>query len=435
MVVCKYFLQGTCRFGNSCKFDHQINNGGYIVLCILKFFPYDIGIPDHNYGSSPSILVQNQYNKPSQGASNVDTNTLVKATVNDMTSAEKGGQWLLSSYAPFRDKPAFPGFEDHSMEEIRYLFYESAKNGTADQYKQNLQMMLQQAVMKIKALQNPSPDAVNMLKSIYNTPPSSSFHNNQAPFSAAPSASAFTSQPQKPIFGAPAPNQSVFAGPQQTVFAAPPNASVFAGRPAFANQQNQSKSIFAGPQQTAPAGPIFGATPFLAGAQPQSVFANQNPQFAPQQNVFQNSNGQFAPRQTANPQFPAPTPAGPFSSPLIASGQVGTPPVPNGQFAAPQTSASPFEGPQVVGGPFGVAPTGNKPAFQHTQNIFGNLGMQTGNGNAFTGAPAQSAPNQEFYSKLEELTEEEIKWFQSDDLDINNIPEKPPTYEMCFKVQ
>lgn len=51
-----------------------------------------------------------------------------------MTVAEKGGQWLLSCYAPFKEKPAFPGFEDHSFEEIRLGYYEAVKNGTLEQY-------------------------------------------------------------------------------------------------------------------------------------------------------------------------------------------------------------------------------------------------------------------------------------------------------------
>lgn len=98
-----------------------------------------------------------------------DISTLVKSVITDMSAAEKGGQWLLSSYAPFKEKIPFHGFEDHSMEEIRYQFYESVKNGTSDQFKRNLQYLLQQAALKIKALQSPSADVINMVKTIYNT--------------------------------------------------------------------------------------------------------------------------------------------------------------------------------------------------------------------------------------------------------------------------
>lgn len=86
-------------------------------------------------------------------------------------------------------------------------------------------------------------------------------------------------------------------------------------------------------------------------------------------------------------------------------------------------------------------PMQNSGFLQHSANIFGNLAAQnSGNsaaqagGNVFNrlGGP-QSQPNQDFYSKMEDLTEDEIKWFQSDDLDIKSIPEKPPAYEFCFK--
>lgn len=71
-----------------------------------------------------------QNSKPPQ----IDTNLLVKSVVNDMTNAEKGAHWLLSSYAPFKDKPCFPGFENRSFEEVRLGYYEATKNGTLEQY-------------------------------------------------------------------------------------------------------------------------------------------------------------------------------------------------------------------------------------------------------------------------------------------------------------
>jgi hypothetical protein len=101
------------------------------VLYILKFFPYGTGIPDHNYGSAPSILVQNQYNKPSQGASNVDTNTLVKATVNDMTSAEKGGPVVVVIVRPLPRQTCIPRFRgpQHGGDQIPILRISEERDG------------------------------------------------------------------------------------------------------------------------------------------------------------------------------------------------------------------------------------------------------------------------------------------------------------------
>lgn len=387
MVVCKFFLQGTCRFGENCKFEHQINTGIFEIFCKCAFVMFYFEL-DHSYGASSSIMVQNYANKPPQNTSTVDTNTLIKAVVNDMISAEKGGQWLLSSYAPFRDKPLFPGFENYSTEEIRYLFYESVKNGTLDQFKQNLIMLLQQAMMKIKALQNPSPDAINMLKKIYNSPPSSSLN-----------------QPN-PIFGGATQQQNSIFGNAST----PPTSRIFGGTaPTTSNQflggTPASNPIFA-PQQPTQNPSIFGATGtqsiFTNKATTQSTPFGQNA--APQPNIFHQQLGgstppvsQFGPQQTQTAQF-----------------------TPQAQFGVTQTTNSQFGG-------------GNKPAFQHSQSIFGNVGTQQQN--VLGGAAQINKPNEEFYSKREDLTEEEIKWFESDDLDVSKIPEKPPTYEMCFKVQ
>lgn len=83
-------------------------------------------------GSATSILRQ-QF-PGNTNVNNIDTNTLIRSVQNDMVNAEKGGQWLLSSYAPFKDKPAFIGFEDRSFEEVRLGFYESRTNGTLEQF-------------------------------------------------------------------------------------------------------------------------------------------------------------------------------------------------------------------------------------------------------------------------------------------------------------
>lgn len=64
----------------------------------------------------------------------VDIDTLIKSVINDMLAVEKGSQWLLSCYGPFKEKQVFPSFNDYSFEEIRYGFYEAVKSGTIEQY-------------------------------------------------------------------------------------------------------------------------------------------------------------------------------------------------------------------------------------------------------------------------------------------------------------
>jgi len=91
-----------------------------------------------NTQPSTSILRQSTFGTQNAMGASAPTapnlEALVNSVVQDMTGAEKGGQWLLSCYAPYKEKPAFPGFEDQSPEEIRLGFYEAQKNGAVEQY-------------------------------------------------------------------------------------------------------------------------------------------------------------------------------------------------------------------------------------------------------------------------------------------------------------
>ncbi|KAJ8925952.1 hypothetical protein NQ315_009805 [Exocentrus adspersus] len=463
MVVCKFFLQGTCKFGDFCKFEHQINDNY------------------NNYQGTTSILRQSHFGnaqqqpKPATNPSNVDTNTLVKSVVNDMTVAEKGGQWLLSCYAPFKEKPAFPGFEDQSFEEIRYGYYEAVKNGTVEQYKQQVQMMLQQAVMRLKSLQSPSPDIVNLLKCIYDTPASS--HCGVYGSNTATTTTAFT--PQQPsVFGQQAvfaqPNQSIFGNALQSqnqfgngtsnsifgstqnqvfggqapnsVFGSAPNsgANIFQQGNANSFSSQSSGSIFGGQVMTPQAntgsifsgaggGSIFGGqqtSPGGFGAQQTSTLGMQMQQNAG--NVFGNNN--FAGGFGQSPQsiFQS-SAAGSLPQQQSPPGNVFQRPqgegIQNSLFSQQQQAQAIFT-PQNVGGAFNQQSFGQQSvvdAKSHSNSIFGSNAVSNP-------AFGQTQPvDESVYSKLEELTEEEIKWFESDDLDVLKIPEKPPTYQMCFK--
>lgn len=47
--------------------------------------------------------------------------------------AERGGQWLLSCFAPLKERSSIPGMEDLSPEEVRWEMYQAQKSGTVEQ--------------------------------------------------------------------------------------------------------------------------------------------------------------------------------------------------------------------------------------------------------------------------------------------------------------
>lgn len=47
--------------------------------------------------------------------------------------AERGGQWLLSCFAPLKERPCIPDMEDMAPEEVRWEMYNAQKNGIVEQ--------------------------------------------------------------------------------------------------------------------------------------------------------------------------------------------------------------------------------------------------------------------------------------------------------------
>lgn len=474
----------------------------------------------------------------------IDVNVLVKAASDDMLKSEKGSQWPLSCYGPFQAKPCFPGFEDKSFEEIRLGYYEAQQNGTLDQYKQGLNQILQEAQMKIKVLQNPSPEAVNILKNIYNNnvqnTNNSVFNSNQNNYSnsvfgntgiqnqnifanSAPSNSIFANANQnfssapanKSIFGGSASGQSVFnSAPNQSVFsqsgfasatnkspfgapagqsifaAAPPNQNIFASaannQNLFTNTPTQSifgavtpnQNVFASASQNvfASAASAFTSTPsqnvytsaapgsiFTSVAPTQNTFVSSGNAFtnipsqnvftsaastpnvftstAPTQNIFASSANTFAnPGQTAFTSVAttqniftgatssifgnAPPPSYPNQNPVQNHQSI---------FSSNQnvvSSNSPFAANANSGNTniFQQANTGQNSVFggtgqSHSASIFGNKPQMV--------VPAPKVYDPTVYSKLSDLTSDDVAQFESRCFEFGKIPIRPPPLEMC----
>nr|CAH7761804.1 unnamed protein product [Callosobruchus chinensis] len=438
---CKYYVQGHCKFGDNCRFDHH-------PLQEIDFYSATASL------CTSSTLQPLLEVKPLIQEKQIDQSTLIQSVVNDMIATEKGGQWLLSSYVPFKDKVAFPGFEDHSFEEIRWWYYEAQKNGLLDQYKHQVQMMLQDAVLKVKALQSPSQELVNMINNVYNAPSSTPelpgtqvFGSSSAAPTTTPvstnifgktSQNIFGNSPtqqnfsQNNIFGGAAPNtgQASFFGGQTSANMTKPSGSIF-GTP----QSPQKGSAFEGNNfnQLSPNTTTFGQSPIVQ----QSLFSNTSPP-TQQQNLFggmQQHFGTTDPQTTNVFQTKAPQPAANLF-----------------QTTPNQIQTSPFSQPQTTPNIFQTTPNPVQPSVFSSggfsqQSSFGQtaanpssaFGQQVTNVQAHTASifGGTQAPqivqnnDKELYSNVEDLSEAEKIFFESDDWHLKKISEKPPTLQMC----
>ncbi|XP_053982194.1 nuclear pore complex protein DDB_G0274915-like [Hylaeus volcanicus] len=405
MVVCKYYQQGNCRYGQYCQFEH-INTFGA--------------------------------NNNKVESYNDDEYTAV-AVAKEVLSAERGGQWLLSCFAPLKHRPCIPGMEDLSPEEVRWKMYQAQKNGMVEQAKLHFQQLCQDMKAKRDALKNPTRETVAMLKELQgnarkglpsNTPSTNVFGNKSFVSQNNPFGGGFASQNTTSIFGRknntsnPAfggtpsfgtslgcfgsvtSSSSVFGGTTNTagvttfssgqnaqsfgttgsIFGAGTQQSVF-GQPSVFGASGQVNNVFARPQTSQSTTSAFNtgaassSSIFSSGSAPQS---NASP-FGGAKTTTANPFGATSTLQTANPLFGTTPSTGSFSS---------------GIFSQPKTVPA-FGGAPVFGSGanFGNAPAplfSEQPTFGGSSNIFGGPSTTTPtfssaaqSGNAF-GAPTST---------------------------------------------
>ncbi|XP_013193436.1 uncharacterized protein LOC106137190 [Amyelois transitella] len=361
MVVCKFFQQGNCRYGQNCKFEHI-------------------------YGSKYSYHASNAPAQ-SQSQTGVTDEQLVNQVQSDIQAALKGGQWILSSYAPFKEKPVFPGISDLSPEEARLFIYEAKAKNNVDQAVTYMNNMIKENRNKYEQLLQPTAAIIKVLRSIYKGEiPSSPFNNTaQNTFRNSGNASS--------IFRSAAQNTSVFGQPQPT-----PNTGIFASANVFGQAQDNTaaKSIFAQAsknvfnQSQAP-NSVFGAP--IENTTAKSIFSQASPSVFAASQPVQNQNVFGSPNQSV------------FGKDPNTFGQQNS-----NRFVT--ALSDPFK------------PTNPSP---FTQNVIKE--QNQGFSNVFQQQPADDPG---VYSKMEDLSKEDIEAFSCEEFKLGFIPEDPPPRELCL---
>ncbi|CAD6233854.1 GSCOCG00007349001-RA-CDS [Cotesia congregata] len=443
MVACKFYQAGNCRYGQSCRFDH-INNFGRQG--------------NDKYGENKSISL---------------------GVAEEILIAERGNQWPLSCFGPFKEQPCIPGFEDISPEEVRWEMYQAEKNNTVEQAKQQFHQLCQDAMSKRNVLKNPTIETAKMLEKLHKgtSDPQQPSNNvlrgtlfpSSGIFSSQNSSSPFTTRNFTPtttslfsstatstpsIFGTSnfsgtqsggsmfgGATQQTFSQPAPSVFSSNNSGSIF-GVPGTgtANNYGTNTNLFTSSAAQSPgiftttlgatntlANPLFGQknTPAFGGA---PVFGGTASNFGnnvvpglfnkPQASVFTNNNNNPPANTfgTAVPTF-APNTASNFGNNFFSSANT-----------APFNSGSSFGTGSTSGTSTTGAATGTKTTPSNPFALSGQPFVNNPFGTVAVPGTANIDPY--CYSPPEALTDEEKSYFAADKFILGRIPLKPPSVEI-----
>uniref|UniRef100_A0A1I8NAD9 Nucleoporin NUP42 n=1 Tax=Musca domestica TaxID=7370 RepID=A0A1I8NAD9_MUSDO len=395
MVLCKFFQQGTCRYGSKCHKEH------------------------------------------------IDIRQIVKT---DIESALNGKQWPLSCYGPFKDKIGIPNFiEDQLFEEVRLLCYEAKQNNYFDQFHQQFNKEIIDANSKMKALLQMTPEILDIVMNCYD---STVGNNVSQPIGVFESGA--TSE--VPVFGkSPSTsfvqnNNMISANNGGNIFGfGKTNApNVFEG----SSSMNQPQSSIFG--QTSKVGnSIFGGSTSVFGQQQTSLAMNSNifsqqtsgtGTFPHQSNVPQ-QHSPFLPAQGGSNIFNQSGPS-PQSPNIFTQGTVHR--QTQGVFALPSTQAAQLTSQNTV--EFGQSVSQNMP-----QNLFTQCGPQhfiqnapTEPSNVFKQPQFNHVSDQSInqsktrngiaanslYSLMKDLAQDEIEAFKAEFFLPGKLPLNPPPKEL-----
>lgn len=361
MVVCKYFLQGACKFGNNCNYEHPRNQGYQSSQSSNNRYQssnqgYDQSRFRYvaNNQSNPPAQPSNLFTKlvssnqlPPQSQSNVidpdnitSDQEFLDYVTNDFKMWLNSSSWKLSCYAYNRTAPCLPILPDISPEEVRYAVYESKKYNRHFEEYQNYQKKYNEAIESLKQIANPNQQVKEYLLKYFHQTKNSS------------------SQPQQQTQQASVnPFMQIIQNKQQQQ----QQTQLFQPQLSFPIQQANNPSLF----------------------QPQTNLPLQNFLQSQQPTQIQTSGSQLFTGQT-QPNL--------FSQIISSSNQIMNTSIANLSTLKP--SSTPFQ---------------SASASSMTADQSNNI-----------------------YSKITDLTDQDMKEFQASTFTLGKVPHFPPTKEACF---
>jgi len=394
MVVCKFFLQGCCRFGNNCNYEHPRSQGYQQPQQQNRYQPQSFSnqaqdqnkykfVANSNQPSQTSAQPTNLFSKlvtsskpnvfaPTQlDSENISNDQeFLELITSDIKSWINSSAWKLSCYSYSKSAPCLPILTDISPEEVRYSVYEAKKVNRFSEEFQQFQQKQNQVVDLLNQIANPNQEMRDYLLKY--------FHESRCKTP--------TVTDQKPN-----PFMQIIQNKQQQMLQQQP-------QPVQAQQMSQPQPaqpqfLQSKPTQPQPFGQI---QPQPFGQTQQQLFQQQN---IPVQNFLQG-------QQTNLIQT---------SGSFLFTNQ-------NQQVNTPQDTnrVNPFT--QLIGGP-------------NSGGTASSISMNSNNVSMnFNQSQVMISSNEPsyFYSLKSDLKEQDIQEFKENKFTICRIPHVPPPKELCF---
>ncbi|KIW75128.1 hypothetical protein Z517_11900 [Fonsecaea pedrosoi CBS 271.37] len=437
MVVCKYFLQGNCKFGANCRNEHPGGGGGFANQNRFG------ALSGNRFGGGNG----SNGKAPRRDAWQFNPDDIP----NDLGAGKGRPKWILSAYGPGRNPPASLLVENEfSSEEVRARFYELASQGKENEGDQEAIALWNKAEQSINQILSNARDVEKFVLDAEKKRPNrddftqmdgtksrdqfiKDFESQSAgsnafgggtttgggfgtssttsPF-AKPAASSFGQPAQASGFGTspfskPAFGQSGFGtgsstnspfgkpsiGSSSSPFAKPAFGSPGFGQSSF-GQPSQPTSSFGQPSQPTS---TFGQPSQPSSGFGQPAFGSSGFGSTPQKNPFAPATASSGFGQTPSPfgqpaqsgsTFGQPSqPTSAFGQPSQPSSTFGQPSQPASTFGQPSQPSSAFGQPSQPTPAFGQPSAFGKPAFGQPTPAFGQAPQAT---SGFGQAPAST---------------------------------------------